>query len=300
MFAKVILKDTPKVLDKLLDYKVPDGMKLFVGDSIIVPFGVKNTPVQGYVAELSETSDHKAPKSIKEKSQLGRCFDEDMLFIIKWMRNKYLCNYKDAVSVVIPAGASSKTREWIFLEDLPEEKKYSEIVSILTENGGAMEYHTLCSHFEKSISGKISEMVKLGFLKREFSTTSSVKCKTVKAVRLKVDKAEAEYLKNAFSKKNPMWSQIIEILLLNEFVSVQDLKLFTNSSGSAISTLTKKGITEAFDAETFRLPKNKYKREGFVLGVGDNLFKIAGPVLVYGIGSSIICGFFYYIFTLIR
>ena len=47
-------------------------------------------------------------------------------------------------------------------------------------------------------------------------------------------------------------------------------------------------------------PAMEYKREGFILGVGANLFKIAGPVLVYGIGSSIICGFFYYIFTLVR
>ncbi len=261
MYARVILKDTPKALDKLLDYKVPDGMELLVGDSVIVPFGVKNTPVQGYIAELTEKSDHKAPKSIKEKSQLGRCFDEDMLLVIKWVRNKYLCNYKDAVSVVVPAGASAKSREWIFLEDLTDEKKYSGIINLLSENGGAMEYHALCSHFEKSVSGKISEMVKLGFLRREFSTTSSVKCKTVKALRLKVDREEAEYLKNAFLKKNPTWSQIIEILLLNEFVSAADLKVFTNSSGSAISTLAKKGIIESFEAPTFRLPKNKYKRE---------------------------------------
>ena len=42
-------------------------------------------------------------------------------------------------------------------------------------------------------------------------------------------------------------------------------------------------------------PAMEFKREGYVLGVGSNLFKIAGPVLVYGIGSSIICGFIYYI-----
>lgn len=47
-------------------------------------------------------------------------------------------------------------------------------------------------------------------------------------------------------------------------------------------------------------PAMEYKREGYVLGVGANLFKIAGPVLVYGIGSSILCGFVYYIFTLVR
>lgn len=47
-------------------------------------------------------------------------------------------------------------------------------------------------------------------------------------------------------------------------------------------------------------PAMEFKREGYVLGVGANLFKIAGPVLVYGIGSSILCGFIYYIFTLIK
>lgn len=47
-------------------------------------------------------------------------------------------------------------------------------------------------------------------------------------------------------------------------------------------------------------PAMEYKREGYVLGVGANLFKIAGPVLVYGIGSSILCGFVYYIFTLVK
>lgn len=47
-------------------------------------------------------------------------------------------------------------------------------------------------------------------------------------------------------------------------------------------------------------PAMEYKREGYVLGVGANMFKIAGPVLVYGIGSSILCGFIYYIFNLIK
>lgn len=43
-------------------------------------------------------------------------------------------------------------------------------------------------------------------------------------------------------------------------------------------------------------PAMEYKREGYVLGVGANLFKIAGPVLVYGVGSSVLFGFVYYIF----
>lgn len=42
-------------------------------------------------------------------------------------------------------------------------------------------------------------------------------------------------------------------------------------------------------------PAMEFKREGYVLGIGSNMFKIAGPVLVYGIGSSILFGFIYYI-----
>lgn len=42
-------------------------------------------------------------------------------------------------------------------------------------------------------------------------------------------------------------------------------------------------------------PAMEYKREGYVMGVGANMFKVAGPVLVYGIGSSILFGLIYYI-----
>lgn len=46
-------------------------------------------------------------------------------------------------------------------------------------------------------------------------------------------------------------------------------------------------------------PAMEFKKEGYVLGVGANLFKIAGPVLVYGISSSILCGIVYYIIKML-
>ena len=45
-------------------------------------------------------------------------------------------------------------------------------------------------------------------------------------------------------------------------------------------------------------PAIEYKSEGLVLGIGSNMFKVAGPVLVYGIGSSVILGFIYYLVKL--
>lgn len=43
-------------------------------------------------------------------------------------------------------------------------------------------------------------------------------------------------------------------------------------------------------------PAIERNREGFVLGVCDNMFSIAGPVIVFGISASIIVGFIVLIF----
>lgn len=38
----------------------------------------------------------------------------------------------------------------------------------------------------------------------------------------------------------------------------------------------------------------EFKKEGYVLGVGAKMFTIAGPVIVYGIISSVVIGLLYY------
>ena len=44
-------------------------------------------------------------------------------------------------------------------------------------------------------------------------------------------------------------------------------------------------------------PAMEYKSEGYVMGVGAKMFTVAGPVLVYGISTSIIVGIAYLIFN---
>lgn len=40
-------------------------------------------------------------------------------------------------------------------------------------------------------------------------------------------------------------------------------------------------------------PAMEYKSEGYILGVGAKMFTVAGPVLVYGISTSVIVGLIY-------
>jgi len=44
-------------------------------------------------------------------------------------------------------------------------------------------------------------------------------------------------------------------------------------------------------------PAMEYKSEGYIMGVGAKMFTVAGPVLVYGISTSILVGIVYLIFN---
>ena len=48
-------------------------------------------------------------------------------------------------------------------------------------------------------------------------------------------------------------------------------------------------------ANSIVAPAMEFKREGYVLGVGAKLFTVAGPVLVYGIATSIVVGIIYFL-----
>jgi len=49
-------------------------------------------------------------------------------------------------------------------------------------------------------------------------------------------------------------------------------------------------------ANSIVAPAMEYKSDGQVLGIGAKMFTIAGPVLVYGISTSVIVGLLYLVF----
>ena len=61
--------------------------------------------------------------------------------------------------------------------------------------------------------------------------------------------------------------------------------------------LTPEGIGKINFANSIVSPAMEYKSEGYVMGVGAKMFTVAGPVLVYGISTSILIGIVYLIFN---
>ncbi len=51
-------------------------------------------------------------------------------------------------------------------------------------------------------------------------------------------------------------------------------------------------------ANSVTSPAMEFKSEGFIYGVGAKMFTIAGPIIVYGVLSSVLVGIIYYIIGL--
>ena len=51
-------------------------------------------------------------------------------------------------------------------------------------------------------------------------------------------------------------------------------------------------------ANAISAPAVEFKTEGFILGVGAQMFTIAGPVIVYGLSASVVYGLIYWLCTL--
>lgn len=101
-----------------------------------------------------------------------------------------------------------------------------------------------------------------------------------------------------FGLEKEQYSSISTIILIFLGIFLTSLGLYNNigKHAGAGSIIPITGF-----ANSVVSPAIEYKSEGFILGLGANMFKIAGPVLVYGICTSTIVGFIYYLFiTFVR
>ena len=86
---------------------------------------------------------------------------------------------------------------------------------------------------------------------------------------------------------------IVSIILIAISAFLTSLNLF-NKIGKFAGAGSLVPITGF--ANSIVSPAMEYKSEGYVMGVGAKMFTVAGPVLVYGISTSILVGICYLIF----
>lgn len=256
MIAEVVVNHKSKSVDKVFDYAVGDGVFVKVGSSVIVPFGSGNKPKEGYVVAIKEKSRAKNLKTIERLSKDIQLFDEKQLELIKWMREKYLVTYLDAIRAVAPSGTEVKPEEWIVLSKKLEPAETDEILLKLAECGDNCEINRFMGMFDKNIKTALTKLLASGDIKREFRDSRSVGDKTVRVAELLIDEDEAEKAIAALLKGNSrIQAKMLELLSECSRLSLTDLVNFSGGSYSAVRALLKKGYIVTFDVEVLREPK---------------------------------------------
>lgn len=138
---------------------------------------------------------------------------------------------------------------------------------------------------------------------------------------------EYEKMVESYTKNSPIWSDCLKAFIVGGLVCLigEGLRHFFLSRGLSetlaassvsISLILLAAILTAFGvfekiakfagagtlvpitgfSNSVVSPAMEYRTEGWVTGVGAKMFIVAGPVIVYGTGASIIAGLIYFLF----
>lgn len=145
MFAKVIIDQDAKALDKDFEYFVPEDMQVCVGERVIVPFGSRY--LQGFIVGLSDKCSYDADKvkPITRKIENFPVIKKEMLELMFYMADKLHLKLASCLRLFLPSEMrTDKIKElvirYVKLSSnlvLPSKraKKQYEIISYLQDNG---------------------------------------------------------------------------------------------------------------------------------------------------------------------
>ena len=102
-YAQVIVDLSADAVDRRFTYAVPEGMALVPGMLVRVPFGPRS--LSGFVIEVTDHCDLD-PEKVRPIAALERSEPvvlPELMALADWMYRRYLCNYVDALRLMIPA-----------------------------------------------------------------------------------------------------------------------------------------------------------------------------------------------------
>ncbi len=150
MYAEIIINSDALEVDKPFTYKIPDEFldNIDIGYRVKIPFGMRSKSTYGFI--ISILKEDEIQINYKVKNILSICDDEPILThddikVIKFLREKYLCRYIDAIRLMIPAGimrgSTNKKKSVICIngeltEEFSKKDNYRNLYEYIDENDG--------------------------------------------------------------------------------------------------------------------------------------------------------------------
>lgn len=128
-FVQVVLNNNSKSTDLLYTYGVPSAMEGLAeeGKRVSVNFGRGKSIIDALIVSLDSTCDYPVEK-IKPLIEIldeKPIVSKEMIKIIFWIRERYLCKYSDAMRLVIPSETQSVYVKHVRLKEDLEISEYN-------------------------------------------------------------------------------------------------------------------------------------------------------------------------------
>ncbi len=260
-YCNVIVNTRNRDTDRLYTYKIPQKFinKIDIGSKVIVPFGMGNKLHEGFVFSFLAEPNYKRIKSIVSVLEGDISLSQKQIKFCKWLRERYLCTYYEAISCIIPSGTTLKKRKVysidtkiIINKDLVNPNEYK-LINLIRNNDKVTNKEVrdnLNFDYKKHLNKLIRE--KLIIESEEFY--SEVNTKYKKVARINFDKDKLESILGSLPKNATKQSLILKYLFDRNVVELSRLKKDTKTSYSTINSLVEKGYILIEDEEDFRNP----------------------------------------------
>lgn len=260
--ASVIINNTAKELDREFEYIVPDNMSNIIkkGLRVVVPFGKGNRYLEGVIIDIKDESENnKKLKEIVDIIDDIPLFNESMIKLALFLKQRYNCTLIEAFRTIMPAGINNKEKFIIkFISDnnYVKNRKLVEII----KKYNTIDYNKLCDILNLKVQkSTLFDMENDGVISIDRIMDCRVKVKKVEVYSAADLKKCDEFIKNS-SQKLKKQIETLKIIMYSETpLTLKEISLKSDCSSSVVKSLEKKGLIIKYEKEIYRNPvKNKY------------------------------------------
>ncbi len=239
MIAKVIVDISNSQTDKIFDYLIPSNLDVRKGVRVIVPFGPRR--IEGFCIDIADDSDVQSLKYVEAVLDDFVCISEEMLELMRYMKDKFYVRYVDSLRLFIPSklrGGRIKELTRLFISLNPD-MSFDDIISKISKNAKSQlalverlkqggEYLTALSNEFSSSAIKVLEEKKIIIKSNEEVARVPMSAVRGKCAETQLRDAQKRAVDKIFSSQN-------NVILLHGVTGSGKTLVYINAIQRAIS-----------------------------------------------------------------
>ena len=247
----VAVENTAYHFDIPYTYLLPEDIasRAVPGCRVMVPFGAGNKDRQGFIISLTQVESGKGLKSVRKLIDETPLINEEMLELVKWLKDRTFCTLFEAYKAVLPVGVTHKTV--VTYTSVPDADTSAmtddekQIYAFLQKSNDYKEGAKILSKYGfRNDSTILEKMCKKGWLYTNNEAVRRLGDKTVRMVRL------TEEGESAFDGEVKLSQKQREVLSLLQDVgtaSIKEICYFTGFTPAVVSALERKELVSFYD-----------------------------------------------------